>query len=116
MLRREVAMEPQAAEPEAREIRAVLFDFGGVILSSPIDAFRVYEREAGLPAGFLQRLNMTDPDSNAWACMERGEIDEETFHARFEAEGRVLGHAFDSRAVLATISGQLRPEMVAAVR
>src|SRR5262245_66609102 len=90
MLRREVAMEPQAAEPEAREIRAVLFDFGGVILSSPIDAFRVYERAQGLPAGFLQRLNMSDPDRNAWACMERGEIDEETFHARFQAEGRAL--------------------------
>jgi putative hydrolase of the HAD superfamily len=108
--------EPRAPEPEARDIRAVLFDFGGVILSSPIDAFRVYEREAGLPAGFLQRINMIDPDRNAWACMERGEIDEKTFHARFEAEGRALGYAFDSRKVLATISGQLRPEMVAALR
>jgi hypothetical protein len=36
-------------------IRAVLFDFGGVILSSPIDGFRAYERAAGLLPGFLQR-------------------------------------------------------------
>jgi putative hydrolase of the HAD superfamily len=98
------------------EIRAVLFDFGGVILSSPIDAFRAYERTAQLPAGFLQRLNTLDPDTNAWACMERGELDEDTFHARFEAEGRAQGYTFDSRTVLSQLSGQLRPEMVDVVR
>jgi putative hydrolase of the HAD superfamily len=98
------------------EIRAVLFDFGGVILSSPIDAFRAYEREAQLPAGFLQRINTINPDRNAWACMERGELDEETFHDRFQAEGLALGYKFDSRAVVAQISGTLRPEMVEVVR
>lgn len=98
------------------EIRAVLFDFGGVILSSPIDAFRAYEREAGLPAGFIQRLNTLDPDRNAWACMERGELDEATFHARFEAEALAQGYAIDSRTVLGQISGQLRPDMVEVVR
>ena len=97
-------------------IRAVLFDFGGVILSSPIDGFRAYERSANLPAGFLQRLNTRDPDTNAWACMERGELDLATFHARLEAEARAEGHAIDARAVLSQLSGQLRPEMVAVVR
>lgn len=98
------------------EIRAVLFDFGGVILSSPIDAFRAYERAMQLPAGFLQRINSTNPDTNAWACMERGELDEATFHDRFEAEGRALGFAFDSRTVLSQISGDIRPAMVDVVR
>ena len=98
------------------EIRAVLFDFGGVILSSPIDGFRDYEREALLPAGFIQRINTINPDHNAWACMERGEIDEATFHERFQAEGLALGYKFDSRAVLARVTGTLRPEMVAVVR
>jgi len=97
-------------------IRAVLFDFGGVILSSPIDGFRAYERRAGLPAGFLQRINSLDPDTNAWACMERGELDLATFHARLEAEARAQGHEIDARAVLAQLSGQIRPEMVAVVR
>jgi putative hydrolase of the HAD superfamily len=97
-------------------IRAVLFDFGGVILSSPIDGFRAYERRAGLPAGFLQRINTLDPDTNAWACMERGELDLATFHARLEAEARAQGHEIDARAVLAQLSGQIRPEMVAVVR
>ena len=37
--------------------RAVLWDFGGVILSSPFEAFRKYEQEAGLPEDFIHRLN-----------------------------------------------------------
>jgi putative hydrolase of the HAD superfamily len=98
------------------DIRAVLFDFGGVILSSPIDGFRAYERSAGLPAGFLQRLNTLDPDTNAWACMERGELDEATFHARLEAEARAQGHAIDARAVLAQLTGDIRPAVVDVVR
>lgn len=98
------------------EIRAVLFDFGGVILSSPIDGFRAYERTAQLPAGFIQRLNTLDPDTNAWACMERGELDEATFFARFEAEAHAQGHAIDARTVLGQLSGHIRPEMVDVVR
>jgi putative hydrolase of the HAD superfamily len=98
------------------DIRAVLFDFGGVLLSSPIDGFRAYERSAGLPAGFLQRLNTLDPDTNAWACMERGELDEATFHARLEAEARAQGHTIDARSVLAQLTGHLRPAVVDVVR
>ena len=98
------------------DIRAVLFDFGGVILSSPIDGFRAYERSAQLPAGFLQRLNTLDPHTNAWACMERGELDEATFHARFEAEARAQGHAIEARTVLSQLAGEIRPAMVDTVR
>ena len=55
------------------EITAVLFDFGGVILSSPFEAFAHFETEEGLPTGFLRRVNATDPDTNAWARLERSE-------------------------------------------
>ena len=34
-------------------IRAVIFDFGGVILTSPFEAFARYEADNGLPAGLL---------------------------------------------------------------
>jgi putative hydrolase of the HAD superfamily len=50
-------------------IRAALFDFGGVILSSPFEAFARYERERDLPEGFLRRINSTNPDDNAWAAL-----------------------------------------------
>ncbi len=54
-------------------IRAVLFDFGGVILSSPFEAFNRYEAEVGLPLDTIRRINATNPDDNAWAHFERGE-------------------------------------------
>ncbi|HEY0254413.1 MAG TPA: HAD-IA family hydrolase [Kofleriaceae bacterium] len=98
------------------EIHAVLFDFGGVVLSSPIDGFRSYEARADLPAGFLQQLNLANPDTNAWACAERGEIDEDEFHRRFEAEALARGHTIDSRAVLGAITGELRPAMLDAIK
>ena len=98
------------------DIRAVLFDFGGVILSSPIDGFRAYERGAQLPPGFLQKLNSTDPDRNAWACMERGELDEAGFCERFEAEARGHGHTIDARAILGGLTGEIRPALVDALR
>jgi putative hydrolase of the HAD superfamily len=97
-------------------IRAVVFDFGGVILTSPFEAFARYEAEAGLPSGLIRRLNATDPDTNAWARLERSEVDLAGFVALFEAEAAALGHEVDGYAVLAGLSGRLRPEMVEALR
>lgn len=93
----------------------VLFDFGGVITTSPFDAFARYEREAGLPADTVRRINSTNPDDNAWALFERSEIDVEGFVERFGAEGRALGVEVDGARVLACLSGELRPAMVAAL-
>ncbi|MBM3622053.1 MAG: HAD-IA family hydrolase [Alphaproteobacteria bacterium] len=98
------------------KIDAVLWDFGGVILSSPFDAFAAYEREAGLPENFIRGLNARNPDTNAWARMERSDISRDEFVVAFEAEARAAGHAIDGRRVLASISGEIRPEMVEALR
>jgi putative hydrolase of the HAD superfamily len=97
-------------------ITAALFDFGGVILSSPFEAFASYERSRDLPAGFLRRVNATDPDTNAWARLERNEVGLDEFCTLFEAEARALGHRVDAREVLGLLAGELRPEMVEAVR
>jgi putative hydrolase of the HAD superfamily len=98
-------------------VRAILWDFGGVISSSPFDAFAAYERDLGLPSGFIRRLNATNPDSNAWAALERGQVDLDTFATRFEEEARAAGAKLDGRQVLSRLSmSQLRPEMVEAVR
>ena len=99
-----------------KPVRAVLWDFGGVILSSPFDAFAAYERENGLPAGLLRRINATNPDDNAWARLERSEVDLDGFRTLFEAEAAALGHAVDAGAVLGLIDGEIRPAMVAALR
>lgn len=97
-------------------ITAALFDFGGVILSSPFDAFNAYEAEAGLEPDTIRRLNATDPDTNAWARFERGELDPSGFVEVFEREARAAGHTIDARRVLEALKGHVRPEMVTALR
>jgi putative hydrolase of the HAD superfamily len=96
--------------------RAVLWDFGGVILSSPFEAFRSYEQEAGLPEDFIRRLNARNPDTNAWAKMERSEVPLQDFVTLFEAEALEQGHKIDGWRVLRSISGDIRPQMVEALR
>jgi len=95
--------------------KAVLFDFGGVILTSPFDAFARYEEANELPAGFLRGLNATNPDANAWARFERSEFGVDGFAAAFEAEAEAAGYAVDARAVLSLLSGEIRPAMVDAI-
>lgn len=97
-------------------IRAVLFDFGGVILSSPFDAFAALEEREGLPPGFIRQVNATDPDTNAWARLERNEIGLGEFASAFEAESARAGHALDGWRVLEVLRGEVRPPMVEAVR
>lgn len=97
-------------------IRAVLWDFGGVILTSPFDAFRQFEERCGLPPDFLRKVNSTNPHSNAWACFERGEVDALRFGEMFLAESTALGHAVHGRDLLPLISGEVRPRMVAALK
>src|SRR5215211_7480434 len=92
-------------------VRAVLFDFGGVITASPFDAFSRYEAENQLPEGFIRTLNATNPDSNAWARLERSEVDVDGFAELYEAEAAAAGHRIDADAVLALLSGELRPAM-----
>ena len=61
----------------------VIFDFGGVITSSPFEAFNRLERERGLPEDLIRQINATNPDENAWALFERAEIDAAGFDAQF---------------------------------
>lgn len=103
-------------EIKAVPIKAVLWDFGGVIMTSPFDAFRRYEEERGLPRDFLRLVNSTNPHSNAWACFERGEIDAAAFGERFRDEAKALGQDVHGSDVLALISGDVRPRMVDALK
>jgi putative hydrolase of the HAD superfamily len=98
-----------------RMVSTVLWDFGGVILSSPFEAFNRYERERGLPLDIIRTVNATDPHTNAWARLERSEIDPAQFDAAFAADAAAHGHDIPGRDVLALLSGDVRPEMVAAL-
>jgi putative hydrolase of the HAD superfamily len=96
-------------------IKAVLWDFGGVLTTSPFEAFRRFERERGYPEDFIRRINATNPDDNAWARLERSEISVEDFDRLFEAEAAAAGRPLPGRQVLALLAGDLRPAMVRAL-
>jgi putative hydrolase of the HAD superfamily len=95
-------------------VEAVLWDFGGVFTTSPFDAFNHYERERGLPVDVIRRINSINPDTNAWAKIERSEVDAAAFDKLFLEEALALGHDIPGRDVLALLSGDLRPAVVAA--
>ncbi len=95
--------------------KAVLWDFGGVITSSPFEAFNRFEAEKGLPADFIRGINATNPETNAWAQLESSEISVDEFDEAFAAEARAKGHEVGGKQVLDLLSGDIRPEMVKAL-
>ena len=96
-------------------IRAVFWDFGGVILASPFDAFNEYERNRGLPVDFIRGVNSRDPHTNAWARFERREVTASEFDALFADESASHGHRVAGADVIAMLAGAIRPEMVSAL-
>lgn len=96
-------------------VQAVIWDFGGVLTSSPFEAFNRYEAERGLPKDLIRRVNATNPDTNAWALFERAEIDPARFDALFLEESTALGHPVRGADVLPLLSGDIRPKVVAAL-
>lgn len=98
-----------------KQFAAVIFDFGGVITASPFEAFNRLEEERGLPQDFIRSVNAANPHDNAWAQFERAEVDARMFDLLFEAEAEAQGHPLEGRAVLAVLSGSIRPAMVRAL-
>jgi putative hydrolase of the HAD superfamily len=97
-------------------IEAVIWDFGGVLTTSPFKAFARFEAERGLPADIIRRTNAANAFENAWAKFERAEVDLEAFDQLFAAESLELGAEVRGKDVLPLLSGDLRPEMVEALR
>jgi putative hydrolase of the HAD superfamily len=95
-----------------RSFRAVLWDFGGVITSSPFEAFNRYETAHGLPKDFIRGVNATNADTNAWAKFESSQINAAEFDVAFEHETRAAGHAIPGRIVIDMLSGDVRPRML----
>ncbi len=96
-------------------LEAVIWDFGGVLTSSPFEAFNRYEAEHGLPENFIRGVNAVNGDTNAWARLERSELDADGFDTAFRDESAARGHAVPGKDVLALLSGDLRPGVVRAL-
>ena len=77
---------------------------------------RGIETERGLPADIIRRTNAANHLENAWAKFERAEVDIEAFDELFAAESLALGAEVRGKDVLPLLSGDLRPEMVEALK
>lgn len=97
-------------------IKAVLFDFGGVMTTSPFDNFAALEQRHGLPVDTIRQINSANPDTNAWAQFERSDVDRDGFCELFEIEARLLGHEISGAEVLDCLNTEIRPFMVEALR
>lgn len=97
------------------KISCVIFDFGGVITSSPFEAFNMLETRHGLPPNFIRGINAINPDDNAWAKFERAEISAAEFDGLFATEAQAAGYEFVGSKVLEVLAGTVRPAMVAMI-
>ena len=97
-------------------LQAVIWDFGGVLTTSPFESFNRYEAERGLPRDFIRGINATNPETNAWAQFESSAIDLDTFDEAFAEEARAQGHDVPGKDVIALLSGDVRPRMVEALK
>ena len=92
--------------------KAVLWDFGGVFVSSPFAAFNQYEAANGIPRDFIRRLNSTNPDTNSWARFERSELTPDEFDIAFADESEAAGHRIPGCEVLLALGGQIHDDML----
>ena len=93
-------------------LRAVLWDFGGVLTTSPFEAFNRYEQQHGLPRDFIRTINATNPETNAWAKFEASQVSIDEFDELFREESGAAGHPVGGKDVMDLLHGQIRPRMV----
>ena len=97
-------------------LQAVIWDFGGVLSTSPFDSFNRYESERGLPKDFIRSVNARNGDTNAWARLEQSKVSADEFDVLFREESRALGHEVPGKDILGLLSGDLRPRVVEALK
>jgi len=100
----------------SKDIQAVIWDFGGVLTSSPFEAFTRYEEAKGLPTDFIRSVNAVNGDTNAWAKLEQSKVSGDEFDVLFRQESKALGHEVPGKDVLALLSGALRPAVINALK
>jgi len=101
----------------APAIAAVVFDIGGVVQESPLDAIARYEADHGLAPHAINRAVVATGERGAWSRLERGELTLERFFAPFEADCRAHGVEVSGERLMAYIAraGVARPPMVRAI-
>ena len=83
--------------------------------TSPFENFAVLEAELSIPPDTIRLINSTNPDTNAWAQLERSDVDHSGFCELFEAEAAAIGYEIAGHDVLECINTEIRPFMVEAL-
>ena len=98
--------------------RAVIFDLGGVVVGSPLEAIAAYERRHAIPAGFINRVVVATGQAGAWSQLERGELTLEEFYPAFERDCEAAGRRIAARALMELVAAATvpRPAMLEAIR
>ena len=97
-------------------LRAIIWDFGGVVTTSPFEAFNKFEARQGIPRNTIRNINATNPENNAWAQLESNQISLQDFDKLFAMEAKHQGFTIEGKQVLALLSGTVRPAMVHAIK
>ena len=96
--------------------KAIIWDFGGVITSSPFDAFNEFEEVNGLPKDIIRTINSENPDMNAWAQFESNSITIDQFDDLFLKEAKAKGFDIKGRDIIKLLTGSIRENMVSFLR
>ncbi|MEZ4280406.1 MAG: HAD family phosphatase [Myxococcota bacterium] len=91
---------------------AVLFDLGGVVLGSPLQAIRSYATSLGHAPDSINHVVARTAPSGAWSRLERGELELERFHAAFEQDCRDAGLEIDARAMMRAMADAAGPRPI----
>lgn len=97
------------------KFEAVIFDFGGVFTTSPVQNFAAFEQENALPQRFIGEVIKTNHHQNAWARFERAEISLETFDAEFAAESKAAGFEIRGKKLVELLSLHFNHNMIDAL-
>ena len=100
------------------EIRAVIFDLGGVVMDSPLHAIARYERDHGIEHNAINYSIVRSGEAGAWSRLERGELGLDEFVEPFEDDCGKHGLRVDAKRMMEYIAeaGVVRPQMLAAIR
>ena len=96
--------------------KAIIWDFGGVITSSPFEAFNQFEEANGLPTDIIRTINSENPDTNAWAKFESNSITIDVFNDLFLKEAKAKGFDIKGRDIIKLLKGSIRKNMVSFLR
>lgn len=96
--------------------KAIIWDFGGVITSSPFEAFNQFEEANGLPKDIIRTINSENPDTNAWAKFESNSITIDVFNDLFLKEAKAKGFDIKGKDIIKLLKGSIRKNMVSFLR